>query len=363
MQKKIIALAVAALASAGAYAQSNVTVYGIADMYIGYGNHNAGTNANTAEQHGRDTLSVNSGGLAGSRLGFKGTEDLGNGLKAVFALEYGLSLDTNSGVGTSLARQQYVGLSSAKLGTFTLGRQYAPAYGSSVATDALVYSAFSNKQVVQNYLGGTIVAGSNARWNNSINYMTPTFGGVSVQAIYRAGEQANEIAMGEGYGVGVNYAGGPVTVKYVYQHAENGPAAPMPTGATPGTTGVTDEHYLGLAFDAKVVKLFASAQTLDGGNREYAGQAREGFAYDLGVQIPVGRGTIATGYAYADKNSNTRSGSTYNGKKESVSVAYLYSLSKRTTLYTGVIYTDDNAKNSTSAGVDTTVAAGINHSF
>ncbi|WP_313950920.1 porin, partial [Accumulibacter sp.] len=86
--QKTIALAVASLASGLALAQSNVTLYGIADMGYLYGSGDAG-----AGNSGSNTFSgVTSGMQSGSRLGFKGSEDLGNGLKASFTLEYALDL-------------------------------------------------------------------------------------------------------------------------------------------------------------------------------------------------------------------------------------------------------------------------------
>src|SRR5574343_1812592 len=103
MQKKIIALAVAALASTAAFAQTNVTIYGIADVGVA-GSFGGG-------QGGQ--ANVISGGLSGSRIGFKGVEDLGNGLKALFTLEYSIDMDANTGVGAGTsagARQQFVGL-------------------------------------------------------------------------------------------------------------------------------------------------------------------------------------------------------------------------------------------------------------
>ena len=116
MQKKLIALAVAGLASSAAFAQSNVTIYGIAD--IAYVHSSSGSSK---------TNGVDSGGWSSSRLGFKGTEDLGDGMKAVFTLEYGLSPDVNSGVGVTAtgggnARQTWVGLQNS-MGTIKLGRQ------------------------------------------------------------------------------------------------------------------------------------------------------------------------------------------------------------------------------------------------
>lgn len=395
MQKKIIALAVAGLASTAAFAQTNVTIYGVADAYVSYQNVNGGAASNVAGQaHGRDTVNVGSGGLTGSRLGFKGTEDLGNGLKAVFTLEYGLDLVNDSGIGanavgatsqslragTAFARQQFVGLSGG-FGTVSFGRQYAPGYYAS-ANDALLYSILAPKSVMQAYLGGTIVGASNARWDNSINYVTNNIGGFSAQVIYQGGAQANELSTRESYGVGLNYAAGPVTVNYVYQNAKT---LATTAGLTLGTTTYNtltsadaariEEHYIGGSFDAGVVKLFASAQVLDQGDRYVAGQGNKSWGGNIGIQVPVGKGIIAGEYAYADKNSNTRYttnqlGTAYannNGALNSVNVTYLHLLSKRTTLYAGVTYTDIDGWNRTAAtaagGQTTTVAAGINHAF
>ena len=81
MQKKLIALAIAGLSGA-AFAQSNVSIYGVADMFYAHVSASGAPNANA----------IDSGGLAGSRIGFKGTEALGNGTSALFVLEYALEL-------------------------------------------------------------------------------------------------------------------------------------------------------------------------------------------------------------------------------------------------------------------------------
>ena len=90
MQKKIIALAIAGLASSAAFAQTNVQIYGIVDAAMAYVNNS----------QGRDGFAVQSGVLAGNRIGFKGTEDLGNGLKANFVLEQGFNLNDGSQAST-----------------------------------------------------------------------------------------------------------------------------------------------------------------------------------------------------------------------------------------------------------------------
>ena len=374
MQKKIIALAVAGLASTAAFAQTNVTIYGVADAAFVYTNTNGGGNtAATNNGNGKDKFAVDSGGLAGSRIGFKGTEDLGNGLKAVFVLEYALNLDNNSGIGNTgglNARQQLVGLST-KAGDVTLGRQYAPGYYT-LAMDALAASpVLSVVDQAQTAIGSTVRGATPARWNNSVNYKTANWGGFSAQAIYAMGENTNEIAMGESYGIGADYAAGPVAVKYVYQNASNNQGgASAPTGTVPGVmNGAQQEHYIGASYDFKVVKLMTSAQILDKGNRSNAGgQAAEGAVYQFGAVVPVGKGNIHASYAYADLNSASRQGpGTYVGEYQGVSVAYTHGLSKRTTLYTGLRYQDMDSKgNSAHAGsgaVTTVFGAGINHTF
>jgi predicted porin len=140
MQKKLIALAVASLASGAALAQTNVTIYGIADagyVYASGDDYVPGSNTFSG---------IRSGLLSGSRIGFKGEEALGNGLKAIFTLEYSLEIDNNTGIGSTgglNARQQFVGLSSDKLGTAALGRQYAPGYLATVNNDPFGGAAFS----------------------------------------------------------------------------------------------------------------------------------------------------------------------------------------------------------------------------
>jgi predicted porin len=380
MQKKIIALAVAGLASTAAFAQTNVTIYGVADAAVVYTNTNGGPVGAVANGNGRDKFAIESGGLAGSRLGFKGTEDLGNGLKAVFVLEYALALDQNTGVGTgaATARQQYVGLST-KAGDVTLGRQYAPGYYIA-SMDALVTSpALSVVLAAQTQTGASINGSTASRWNNAINYKTPNFGGFTAQAIYSAGENNNEVAMGESYGVGADYAAGPLAVKYIYQNTSSGTiggtAAVQPTNGAALTTpllnnGATQEHYVGASFDLKVVKLMASAQMQDRGNRANAnvvGSAPaaggESQVYQIGAIVPVGKGNIHASYAHADLNGQTRNTSGIGGQYDGVSVAYTHGLSKRTTLYTGLRYQDVKAVSTASGAITTVFGAGVNHTF
>jgi len=120
MKKSFIALALLSAFSGASFAQqSGVTIYGIADVGV------QGISTGTGK-----TFKVQSGQENGSRLGFKGTEDLGNGLKANFVLEQGINIDTGSSAqgGATFGRRSLVGLSSADFGSVDLGRDKSPTF-------------------------------------------------------------------------------------------------------------------------------------------------------------------------------------------------------------------------------------------
>lgn len=387
MQKKIIALAIAGLASTAAFAQTNVTIYGVVDAAAAYV-HNS---------QGRDGIAVQTGVLAGNRIGFKGTEDLGNGVKAMFVLEQGFNLDDGNdaaAANASFQRQSWVGLSSSA-GTLSLGRQYAPGYGAFLKHDALAGALVSAGMTLNGAAGNSIAGNSNARWNNSIKYASPVMGGFQAEVIYRAGEASNDMAYNEGYGVGLAYAGGPVAVNYVYQHTDGAVGAGSAGGnlgaawigaGNPGAGAIRDEHFIGATFDAKVMKLMASVNYADNKGTGVNGMS-DSTLYVLGTIVPVGKGNIHANYALLDSNGNDRKNGA-SGLAQSYAVAYTYGLSKRTTLYTAVNYTDlagsQSVASSTPAtgssaanvaanqntanlinggGNGTTVAFGVNHSF
>ena len=182
MQKKIIALALAGLASSAAFAQSNVTLYGRADYgYMIRGDQDGGS-PNVKQKN-----EFASGIGGGSRIGFKGSEDLGNGLKAIFEIEYGLSLDSSgggaaagqaNGAGTSTTwwnRHSYVGLSSASLGTVVGGRLDGVRYGIFNKYDAFAGGNIGNF---------TQMTGQVDRANNAIAYISPSFSGFNAVLAY-----------------------------------------------------------------------------------------------------------------------------------------------------------------------------------
>lgn len=355
MQKKIIALAIAGLASTAAFAQTNVTVYGVADAC--FSSMKASGKGATANDITQTDNGVNSGCFAGSRIGFRGTEDLGNGLKAVFVMENAVNLDSasDSGNATFGGRQAYVGVQTA-VGTISLGRQYAPGYyvGN---YDALAAAGLISPQSVLSAAMGTAGAGatitpnSDARINNAVAYLSPNWNGVSVRAIYGTADRLGDastvggasVATGAAatvdpwnnvnkkdsvLGMSLGYANGPLDVAYIYNVRKDGAG----TVTTP-TLDKWKEHFIGASYDLGVVALKASYQTLaESGSTFLASGDRKAKLYNIGVVAPVsGAGKVHLAYGSMKEDMGTLA----DGKGKVTTLAYTHGLSKRTTAYAG----------------------------
>jgi len=376
VQKKLSALAIAAAFAGSAFAQTNVTIYGVADA--GFVN-SSGDRANGAKN--ANFNGINSGIMSGSRLGFKGEEGLGNGLKAVFLLEYSLGIDVNGGVGSATgssanSRQSYVGLSHNRFGTVALGRQYAPGYNAASRNNPF---GGSTAQAPLNLLtaaaGNSLSANEASRINNAVTYASPVWNGFSANAIYgfaeNGGTTADGISQGNGgvFGAGLNYANGPINLDLVFQQRSG--VATNPVTTSPVTTVSTQDNInewalLG-SYDFKVVKVFGSYQSQDDNNGT---SAREGSnkTWQVGANIPVfGNGSIQASYA---KLSWDRTGA---GDNTAWALGYRHALSKRTTLYTTYTLVDNDNNALAAAGYlsqtraigekNATLTAGLNHTF
>ena len=206
MKKSLLALLALGAFAGAAHAQSSVTLYGIIDEGLLF-NNNAG---------GKHLYSMASGVMQGSRFGMRGTEDLGNGLKAIFVLENGFDVNSGKlGQGSLMfGRQAYVGLSS-QAGTVTLGRQY----------DSVV--DFVGPLEAGDQWGGYIAAHpgdldnfNNAyRVNNAIKYTSPTYAGFSFGGLYSLGGIAGQFARNQVWSLGAGYNNGPLVLGVGYLNA------------------------------------------------------------------------------------------------------------------------------------------------
>lgn len=327
MEKKLIAVAFAGLASTAAFAQSNVTVYGVADYYLGHSSSN-----------GQSLNTIGDGGYAATRVGFKGTEELGDGLKALFLLEFWSNNAADTGVGLAGARQEYVGLSSDKYGILTAGYQYNPGadvYTTNIASTVVgVYSSNQIQTAIANNGGNLRSLSTASRWANSVKYVSPNWAGFTFIAAYSAGEVTGDTSANSKWGFAGRYAQGPfgVDVAYLLQKDKVGI----------GELYDINEWYVGGRYDLGIVKAFATYQTLRNDARKTA--AYDHNAWTLSLKVPVfEKHAVNLEYAKISFDpANSLANQNNNGSSKSFSVGYEHNLSKRTMLYTAVAHTKND---------------------
>lgn len=294
---------------------SSVTVYGVADACaVSY--HSA-TGPRTQ---------INGGGcFYGSRLGFRGNEDLGGGLRAYFILEGGLTLDNGSIAqgGRAWGRKSLVGLGGG-LGAVELGRDYAPAF--------YLLSALDPMQLGIGSALATIWSGSastaSGRTDNAIAYLSPEVGGLSLRVQVAPGEQAAPGASrgGDTKGINLFYRNAGLTLAASYANVRNAAA----TAADSATT-------LGGKFEFGRFSLAAVAQSgAWEGTRSAAAPSnptslfsRRYNSYMVGGTVKFDLASLSATYKRYDDRTAA------NFDADIWSVVYIYPLSKRTQLYTG----------------------------
>lgn len=330
MQKKLIALAVAAVISAPAFA--DVTPYGIVD----------GAVANVSGDGQKSQLLALSGGASTSRLGVKVTEDLGNGLTAVGVIEYGLDIDTNqqttttptttvtpsTGTATATtssvtasnlaARQQMLALAGS-FGTVATGYLQTTGYDFQGKFDPLAGSLASPLQSMNKSMLIGTVAGA-ARAQRALAYISPDFNGLSFAVNYSTAlSGTGNLALANTAAdanvtaalASVNYAAGPLAVGAVYAATTN-----------PVSTNDVKDYALGASYDLGVVKLLGTYQT----STTNAAVSVATKALSLSAVVPVGADAVAVSYAKNSSDLANKGGSGY-------TVGYLHTLSKTTTAY------------------------------
>jgi predicted porin len=295
MQYKSLAVALLTSLPLLAAAQSNVTVYGVMDAAVS-------SEDTGAAGEGRRTV-INSGDQSSSRIGFRGTEDLGNGLHAIFNIEAGVSLDTGAGDSVLFQRRSVVGLQN-NFGTLTVGREYTPIAAVASATDILG----------QGFYGSNLSAFSTSntsrltrRISNSVNFKSASFSGFKVNAGYGAGEQLTGPSF-DLMGVSLEYANGPFYAGGGYHTTER-------------TNGDDKEYALGMGYNIGDVEIKGNYLVAD------PALANNKFEQlNVGAAMKVG----AAGKVFANVQQNKlQNGAKGNG----FTLAYSYTLSKRTNLY------------------------------
>jgi predicted porin len=320
MKRSFIALAICCSVVSAAHAQEDegesaggetasqaVRIYGGADIGLVY---NKGGSA------GGSVVGLDSGLIYGSRLGFKGAENLGNGLSAHFLLENGFAVDTGQFTqgGLLWGRQAFVGLKS-RAGTVNFGRQYTPLFWATNKVDPFPGSGSAGDILRIFSSGGT-------RINNSVTYASPTIAHLSTELLYGLGEVPGNNSGSRQFGLRVEYINRPVVVSFAHHNSNDA------TGTISRKT-----TFLGGAYDFRVVKAsIAYAVNKDGAlldTRDFL----------LGAVVPLGPHRLMGSYM------RKRDELAANADATQYAAGYIYSLSKRTRLYTiySVINNDSNA--------------------
>lgn len=355
MNKQIIASGLLVLVSGASSAQSNVTLYGIVDVGLRYGN---------AATSNDNMLSVGSGQQRASRLGFRGTEALGNGLSASFQLESGFNADDGTlGYGNRLfGRQSWVGLNGG-FGSIRFGRQTTAIYDVLFTVDPFVINGTGNAQRVFGYgLGKTDPL---SRADNAVTYHVDMRNGVGFSAGHAFGEKAGSFASNSSDFASVSYVAGRWNVRAAYQHSDGvdlGAATTQLGGLVPAAhlasaSVKVKSAVAGAVYDLGPVKLHG----IFGDTRVGNGGAVVMRSYMAGVTVGAWRGTICASWNRNDIR-NLR-----DGVSDQYGVDYTYPLSKRTFLYAAAGYTKngrDVRLNSARNGFSgREVETGIRHAF
>ncbi len=346
MKKSLMALAVLGAVAGTAQAQSSVIIYGSVD---------AGLIKRSAQ-----TLAI--GKRANNTLGFKGTEDLGDGLKAIFQAEIRYEPDTGtieSVVRPLFQGQSRVGLQSNELGMFRLGRgltafqetstQFEPWHG--LPNQA----GFQTDLTVAGYTSDPLsVAGNSTnRFSNAFFYNSPEFGGGFQINTTVATREANSGAaiIGKGTAAAPQYAANaeatanPFSISSTYK---NGPVGVM---LAYEKNAVESKLWslAGSILPVPELKLMASYTKQDQSNTKLTNTKTK--AWVLGANYKVGMGTFLMGYGQKNPDGVT--------KTKQFSLGYEYNLSKRTYLYADA----SNKKGPTTPSSINHFALGVNHSF
>ena len=365
----LLSLGVATVASA----QSSVTIYGILD--VGY----IGKNMKGTPETATNTLNSNQFGSSAqtsSRLGFRGTEDLGGGTSAFFTIETGIT-PTSSTVSTWNNRQSFVGLAQKGYGNVAIGTQYGPIHKAVGATDpgqlnntvgSVIYPAAGTD-------GGQASADAayTIRFANSLTATTERFKGFSANAIYALNNQdSTQTAANTGgnvnnnaYGLGVDYVLGNLYATVAYQSVKSINNT-VPTASVSSTfvgTNTTDSQlYAGATYDLKIVKLFAGFTDRKVQSNLDSNASLNRTAQQIGVRGFVTKqveawGSVGNGrYNAFGANQATANFTAYQ-------LGSNYWLSKRTNLYAIVGSTQTSSTSTTGSLSGNMYAVGARHTF
>jgi predicted porin len=345
MKKSLLALAVLGAFAGAASAQSSVTIYGLLDLAVTKGNGGTANGDSNPGANGTSKAYIMKQS-ASSRLGFRGTEDLGGGMSAQFQIEHRFTPDDGAAAGTFWAGRSYVQLTSAAVGSVYLGREYTPAFWPAVKTDPFGWDGVG--QVSFGQYAKFRSASSSIRTANTAGFRSASFGGVTVQAAVGLGE--GQATVGRDVGGNLEYSAGPVYAGVGFEKITNDPS-----GAQNGNQIVNFGASYDLGF-IKPIVYFASTKTGANGVN-----ANKDMMFALTAPIGAGKLKFAINRMSPD---TTPVGAVATGKQTHIGIGYDYALSKRTGVYVDFGRgSEDQGKLAVKPTNNTAAAVGVKHTF
>jgi predicted porin len=319
MNKTMLAAAIAAAVSGSAMAQTSVQVYGLLDTGIEY--------VTNAKESGGNSLRVSSGGSNNSRFGFRGSEDLGGGLKAVFQFESPVLSDTGEIDGPLFRRQANVGL-EGKFGRVVIGRSFTTVYDFISPFDPMGYAP---RYSWASTGGGTLGSkyGMTTAFDNMVKYQGE-FGGVKIGASFGAGESQGSDADGRKLAVGAAHAIG--GLRYV-----------LTAERVNGVTGTAIARSVSRVYHAGLAYELSKGADLKLGLRNYrlerpVGSQVRADTWWAGANVDLTPMVDVTGVVYYINVKNGVNASDTEADPLMFVVRTRYTLTKRTNLYATVSY-------------------------
>ena len=319
MKKSLLALAALTAFAGVASAQSSVTLFGIVDLAAV-----SVKNGSTSQK----LLASNQ--LNSNRLGFRGVEDIGGGMRAGFHLEGAMDNDTGNPTGQTWQRRSTVSLMGG-FGEVRLGRDYTPSFWNYTFFDPFGTNGPGSMLNLVSTLGSG--ATTLVRANNTIGYILPAMGGVYGQVQVAAGENV----IGNKYmGGRLGYAAGPVNVAAGY-------------GKTYKVSGLLDQ-YKDFNFGGSVNLGFIN---IIGQYSKRDFLTRDQKTTLLGVTAPFGASTLKASFVKSAGSQGTNA-TDFDAKQ--IAFGYQYDLSKRTALY--ATYSSLNNDGNAATGARFTIGSG-----
>lgn len=329
------------------HAQTSVNLYGLVDAFVG-------TVKTTHPDSGAGTATVvGSGGLATSFWGIGGSEDLGGGLKAIFALESFMRNDTGDAGSIAgemfFARNAYVGFAGA-FGQISVGRNTTPYFMSAILFNPLVDSFVLGPTMTHTFRGG--VEGDTGM-SNSVRLSTPTVSGLRADLLWAAGDERDSPPgrkRNRAFDGALFYESGPFAASFAWRKID-----------LSGTLVSGDDHeqrnlLAGASYDWKVLKLFAQYQDSKDSFAALAPDT-DRRSWQLGAAVPFGTGNVLVSWAHSRRDG---AGAGTSSKRATWVVGYDHDLSRRTDLY--AMYYRDSLEDPLGPR-EQILALGIRHRF